>query len=149
MMSEPNSREHAQLLARARAALEIPVHFEGRAIAQIIEDLRSAEDRLERHIVPWSIDVHVAEIDHRHGTNIYVALTREALMLQVAAFCRECWSEIEDDRDPWLLPDEEVAAIYFDLHAEEFLSTDRISCDPGTVAPDRSTYIAEDLSSRS
>ncbi len=53
-----------------------------------------------------------------------------------AEFCRECWQEIDDSRDPATLGDEDVARIYFDL-PDEFLSTERISC-PSAEMPSRS-----------
>ena len=122
-------RECAQLLSRARAALETPDDLDAAARLHLIEDLASAEDVVKSYIIPWPVDIHVAEIDHCHGTNVYVAFTREALMAQVAAFCREWWSSIGDSRDPNELTDEDAASIYFDQE-DEFLSTDRLSCDP-------------------
>lgn len=124
-----SKRDHAQLLSRARAALETPDDLDAAAVRDLIEDLASGEEAVKTHAVPWPVDIHVAEIDHRHGTNVYVALSREGLMRQVAAFCRECWSSTDDPRDPKTLSDEETASAYFEQD-DEFLSTHCISCSP-------------------
>jgi hypothetical protein len=126
-------RNHAQLLSRARAALETPGDLDADALLYLIKDLTSAEDAVKSHIVPWPVDIHVAEIDHCHGTNVYAALTREALMAQVAAFCKEWWSSLNDTRDPNQLTDEEAVSVYFDNQLDEYLSTDRIPCEPSRV----------------
>jgi hypothetical protein len=60
-------------------------------------------------------------------------LTREALMAQVAAFCKEWWSSLNDTRDPNQLTDEEAVSVYFDNQLDEYLSTDRIPCEPSRV----------------
>jgi len=119
--------DHAQLIARARAALETPDDLDADARDQLIEDLAAAEARLEAHDLPWSLDIHVGHIEHRHGNNFYAAFSREALMAEIAEFCRECWSEIKCERDPSTVSDEEAASLYFDRHFEEYLSTGRIS----------------------
>lgn len=129
-MLQTSRRDHAQLLARARAALETPTELDAGAITHLIEDLSAAEGLVKGHMVPWAIDIHVAEIDHRHGSNIYVALTREALMSQIGGYCREWWHETDDPRDPATLSDEDISFLYFALVQDEYLTTDRIACAP-------------------
>jgi hypothetical protein len=85
-MPHLTKQDHLQLIARGRAALETPSDLDAAAIENLIDDLAVAEARLELHDVPWSLDVHVGYIDHRHGTNFYAALSREALVAEIAGF---------------------------------------------------------------
>lgn len=129
-MSDTSIRAFAQLLARARAAIETPGDLDNAARQAVIEDIAAFEDCLTVEQLPWPIEVHVGSIDHRHGVNHYVALTREHLMAEVAGYCREWWAEIGDKRDPVQLDDEAVADRYFDDHPSEYLITDRVRIEP-------------------
>lgn len=130
MSQQPTWRDHAQLLARARAALETPGDLDAAALAHLIEDISIAEDMVKHYVVPWPIDIHVAHIDHKFGTNVYATHTRKSLMVEVAEYCRDYWSTTGDRSDPFSLSDEEVASAYFDLRDDEFISTERITCLP-------------------
>ncbi|MCG2841256.1 hypothetical protein L6Q21_09715 [Sandaracinobacter sp. RS1-74] len=121
-------RDHAHLLTRARAALETPGDLDAEEVGHLIEDLACAEDHMRKHGAPWPVKIHIAQISHRHGGDVYVALTRKALAAQVAAFCRDYWCEIHDHRDPKTLPAEAVASIYFDAHPEDRCSTMSVTC---------------------
>lgn len=136
-MTDQPARFGAALLARARAALENPADLDDAARRNLVDDLKTAEVHHVLHGVPWPIDIHVGHIDHRHGDNHYTALSYEALMSEIADYCREWWSETKDSRDPSVLPDEEVARDYFDSREGEFLSTDRVSIPdhPGAAYP--------------
>ena len=129
-MPDNSIRAFAQLLARARAAIETPADLDDAARTAIIEDISAFEDCLARGAIPWGFDIHIGSIDHKHGTNHYAALTQEALMAEVAEYCREWWSDIDDGRDPATLDDETIADIYFDDHPSEYLRTDRVRIDP-------------------
>jgi hypothetical protein len=132
---EVPQHDHAGLFVRARVALEAPDSLDPDGLNQLIADLSAAEAFVQHHGAPWPIDIHVAEVDHRHGTNIYAALTRPALMAEVAEYCREWWHETDDPRDPVTLDDETVAAVYFDANDLEFLTTERITCPSGVRSP--------------
>ena len=58
----------------------------------------------------------------------------KALMREIAEFCREYWSEIANDRDSDTLDDEDIARIYFELHPDESLQTDRVAIDAPPAA---------------
>lgn len=132
-MSDNSIRAFAQLLARARAGIETPGDLDSADRTALIEDVGAFEDCLAAEAIPWPIDIHVGSVTHRHGENHYAALTREALMAEIAEYCREWWSEIDDQRDPATLDDETVADVYFDDHASEYLTTDRVSIEPPTI----------------
>jgi hypothetical protein len=78
---------------------------------------------------PGTITVHVARIVHGHGSDIRVALSDEGLEAQVAAYCRESWSEVSDQKgvpsDPAGMTDHEVVTTYYAAmersEAEDFL----------------------------
>ncbi|MDF0491462.1 hypothetical protein PX699_16795 [Sphingobium sp. H39-3-25] len=131
-MNQPTRRDHAQLLARARAAIETPSDLDADAIHHLIEDLSIAEALVNRHVVPWPVEIHVGHIDHRHGTNFYATFCHDALIADLAEYCRDNWSEIDDPRDPQALTDEEVLSIYFDNEGDEFYSTESIYWEPTT-----------------
>lgn len=129
-MSDNNNCAYAQLLARARAAIETPGNLDEEARSALTEDIGAFEDCLAAELLPWSIEVHVGTIDHRNGINHYVALTREHLMEEIADYCREWWAEIGDRRDPAQLDHEAVADRYFEDHSSEYLVTDRVRIEP-------------------
>ena len=140
-MSDYNMRGFAQLLARARAAIETPRDLDEAARDALIEDIAAFEESLAAERLPWPIEVFVGTIDHPHGVNHYAALTREHLIAEIAEYCREWWDEIGDKRDPAELDDETVADRYFDDHPREYLVTDRICIE---LAPfDRSVPTVE------
>ena len=127
-------RDFADLQSRARAALETPADLSPADREALVADLAEAEDRLRLDSVPWMVDIHVAHIDHPHGTNLYAAFSRDALMREVADYCREYWREISDERDPAAIDDEEIARSYFDAHPSEFLQSDRVAIDATEAA---------------
>lgn len=129
-MSDNNMRAYAQLLARARAAIETPGDLDDAARSVLTEDIGAFEDCLTAGKLPWPLDVHVGSIEHRNGTNQYAALTREALLAEIGKYCREWWADIEDQRDPAQLEDEAVADRYFEDHSSEYLIADRVRIDP-------------------
>ncbi|AMK23239.1 MULTISPECIES: DUF5983 family protein [Sphingomonadaceae] len=126
-MSANARRDFAQLLAGARMALQNPDRRSEETRLRLVDQLAKAEGLIETHMVPWEIAVHVARIDHRHGSEFFAALTRQALMAQFGSYCRIWWSEIDDKRDPADLDDDAVASTYFDRHHGECLETDMIS----------------------
>ncbi len=134
--------EHLALLERARAALETPAGLTADGSNALIWDIAHAERRLSAAPLPWPIDVHVAVIEHRHGTNLHVALDANGLDAQVAAYCREWWREIGDDRDPHSLSNRDIIETYFDDHGRESCSTDRVTLEP-PVIPHRIPQLPE------
>lgn len=126
-MSANARREFAQLLAGARSALECPDGPDHETRLRLISHLERAESLLDMHVVPWEIAVHIGQIDHRHGAELFAALDRDVLMAQVGAYCRLWWSEIEDKRDPAALDNDMVASIYFSQNQSECLATEIIS----------------------
>jgi hypothetical protein len=139
-MTDTSKRDLARLLARARHAIEDPARLVEHDRAALLGALTSAETQVAGSPMPWSLEIHIASIEHRHGLNHYVALTRPALMGEVAAYCRECWSKIGDARDPGTLDDEAVASAYFDNHENEHLSSDRIELG---ASPPAAGYLLE------
>lgn len=123
-MPQSVSCDHAHLLARARAVLERPYDFEAKAVGQLIQEISAAEDRLSRSIVPGPVEIHLAYIDHRQGTNFYAAFTREALIAEVAGFCRKYWATIETEQDPSGLDDEKLVEAYFHDAWEDYFYSD-------------------------
>lgn len=120
------TKDHfCRLLASARTAITDTKLSD----ADLCAELAEAEHLLENNVVPWTFDIHVAYVDHREGGNLYAAFSREALIAEIAAFCREWWSEISDPRDPDTLPHEEICSIYFEAHQDEYLSTERITTE--------------------
>lgn len=124
----------ARSLHRAQAVLRNPDMLDEQGRHSLCDELAIAEALLDAHMVPWTLEVHVATIDHRHGQEIYVALTDEALTAQIAAYGRLWWSEIDDPRDPAQLSDGIVSTTYFAGHETEDLSTELITI-PGPEAP--------------
>lgn len=121
--------DFARLLARASLA----VAEGGGADQTLANALMQVAHQIEAGSLPWTADVHVGFIDHKCGGNHYAAFSREALMAEIADFCREWWSDIRDERDPAALGDEDVCSIYFDAHEEEYLWTERISVEGSEV----------------
>jgi len=89
-------------------------------------DLLNAEAWIAEHEIPWAATIHLAQIDHRHGANIYAARDSVTLTAQVAAFCRSWWDEIDDPQGPATLDDETVVQVYFEQAQEEYLAVDTI-----------------------
>mgnify|MGYP003385526924 CR=1 FL=1 len=85
-------------------------------------------ERLLTRVVERTPDiVHVATIDHRHGTNLYARRTEAALIAQIAEYCRTDWpADLE-------LPTDDAAAVdvYFehimDDGGEEWLRREEIN----------------------
>lgn len=135
-MSGFTNRDYAQLLSRARAALETPADLSPTEINYVIKDIALAEDAAAGGHLPWRMQIHVATIAHCEGINHYAACTRAALMAEVAAYCREWWDEISHQGDPAQLEDEQVAQLYFDKHPSETLSTSELTLDPDPTDDD-------------
>ncbi|AXK44069.1 hypothetical protein [Erythrobacter aureus] len=70
-------------------------------------------------------------VDHRHGTNAYAATSPAELQAQLAEFCREFWSEVEEmvEEDVDTLTDAEIVSTYFDAHSTEFYDTGETSIE--------------------
>lgn len=70
------------------------------------------------------MQIHVAIITHRHGTNLYADRTEEGLRAQVAKYCREWWDEVDEPVPvaPDGLGDDDVVARYFDAVEWECLT---------------------------
>jgi hypothetical protein len=78
------------------------------------------------------IPLFIAEVSHKHGDNLYVMATQEALDAEVADYCR---SSLLNDRtfrpgnpadtgdDLTKLSDQEIISRYFDAPHEEYLQT--------------------------
>ncbi len=124
-MTPMTRHDFARLLARARTSIATTDQSD----RTLGDEISTAERLVDNHAVPWGTELHVSFIDHREGGTLNAAFTREALMAEVAEFCREWWSEIRDERDPATLNDEEVCSAYFEAHENEYLWTDRISID--------------------
>ncbi|QOT72305.1 hypothetical protein H5V43_03940 [Sphingobium fuliginis] len=139
-MTDTSKRDLARLLTRARRAIEDPARLVEHDRAALLGALASAETHVAGSPMPWSLEIHIASVEHRHGLNHYVALTSAELMSEVAAYCRECWTEISDARDPATLDDETVASSYFDNREDEHLSTDRIELG---ASPPAAGYLLE------
>ena len=67
-----------------------------------------------------TMHVHTACITHDKGYDLYVSATEKDLDSQIAEYCRDNWSEIENRRgvpsDPTGLDDREIATLFFDAH---------------------------------
>lgn len=137
-MADTSRRDLAHLMARARRAIESPTRLVDKDRAALLDTLARAEIQVADSDILWPIDLHVSTIAHRHGSDHFAALSREALLIRVGTFCRENWTEINDPRDPDSLDDETVATVYFDRHPDEHLETNRIS-----VAPSATVLAAE------
>lgn len=77
-------------------------------------------------------EIHVAAIDHRHGTDLYAALSEAELDSQLAGYCRVWWGDLDDPGDP-PKQDEEVITAYFDRQAEcgdEWLRREAVALYP-------------------
>lgn len=63
--------------------------------------------------------VWVGAIDHKHGTNLYAAITEDGLYAQLADFCREWWATDGPDAGHEVEPpaalatDREIVSAYF------------------------------------
>lgn len=67
------------------------------------------------------LTLHVASLTHKHGSAQFVSVEEADLRAQVAAFCREYWSElpdyVHDDVDDLdSLSDDDVISNYFENH---------------------------------
>jgi hypothetical protein len=67
-----------------------------------------------------TMDVHTACITHDKGYELYVSATEKDLDAQMAEYCRDNWSEVENHRgvpnDPTGLDDREIATLFFEAH---------------------------------
>ncbi|MFC1457777.1 hypothetical protein ACETIH_13805 [Microvirga arabica] len=78
------------------------------------------------------IPLFIAEVSHKHGDNLYVMATQEALDAEVADYCRSSLfndrtfrpdSPADADDDLTKLSDKEIISRYFDAPHEEYLHT--------------------------
>jgi hypothetical protein len=78
------------------------------------------------------IPLFIAEVSHKHGDNLYVMATQEALDAEVADYCRSSLfndrtfrpgNHADADGDLTKLADREIIARYFDVPHEEYLHT--------------------------
>ena len=71
--------------------------------------------------------VHVAVINHRHGSNVYVHKSEEGLCKAIYAYVREYWEENNTDELP---TDQQVAiSAYFEDAADETLTMDSVKLE--------------------
>lgn len=133
-MSTTSPRDLARLLGRACAALQLAPSQDPTQMA-LIQDLAQSAQNLGGLGGRWPIEIHVGTIEHSDGVNGYVAASRSELMEKIGKFCREWWNEIDDDRDPATLCDEDVASIYSDKHREDHIHTDRVQLEAAWSSP--------------
>lgn len=133
-MTTLNQHELRDLLVRARAALENPADLDdqadGKAKAYLIEDIALAEQGVTLSPIPWPVEIHIGIIENRGGLNIYSAIDRTVLDQEIAEFCREWWSEIDDPRKPEELDHASLIETYFDRHETECLTTELVRIEP-------------------
>ena len=84
---------------------------------------------------PTGLPLHIAVIEHKHGSSGYVALTKADLYAQLAAFCIEYWREAERRAGPLSDYEDDKAIVdgYFDGHDSETLYLEEAALP--TVAP--------------
>lgn len=129
MLSSSHS-DHADLLARAHAALAAiiqPDHVDHHCL---LADLTVARDAFALSPVPWPVSISIGRIEHSHGLDIYVAQDRKALDRELADYCRERWSETKDPRDPSQLDDDTIIETYFDAQRLESLTVETATLEP-------------------
>ncbi|MFB9062225.1 MULTISPECIES: DUF5983 family protein [Sphingobium] len=115
-------------MTRACAAIQfLPGHDPARMA--LIQDLTEASQNLGALGDRWPIEIHVGTIEHSEGVNGYVGASRSELMEKIGEFCREWWDQINDNRDPATLGDEEVASVYSEKHPEDHVHTDRVQLE--------------------
>lgn len=64
------------------------------------------------------MQIFVATITHKHGTNVYTSETSEGIHKQIADYCREWWEETVMGKIP--SDDSKITDVYFAYHAEEY-----------------------------
>ncbi|MDJ0276300.1 hypothetical protein QLH51_05745 [Sphingomonas sp. 2R-10] len=126
-MTSTSPRDHRDLLARARAALETPADLDEVARGALIEDLATAAATID----DAELDVAVALIDSGNGTRFHVATSDAALTRELAAWCRPRWDRTGDPRDSTSLEDAEIVDTYFAGDISEYfaIGTARIAKD--------------------
>ena len=75
--------------------------------------------------------IHLATVEHRHGLGAYADATAEGLYRKLADYCREYWSEVEDQAGEvdGYQADREIVSAYFDGHDSESLTTETTDID--------------------
>jgi hypothetical protein len=66
-------------------------------------------------------DIYVGLVHHKHGLNVYAAMTAQGVTAQVANYCREWWSDLAESDDlPATVPetDNKVVSDYFEAQSE-------------------------------
>jgi len=77
------------------------------------------EHKIERN---ETMKIWVSAITHKHGTNVYAAVSRERLIHGLHGYVKEWWSrEIPDMPFPRNEPEEDVVDRYFDMLEHETL----------------------------
>lgn len=67
-----------------------------------------------------AIQIHVAIVGHRHGTNVYPSLSDAGMWKLVAEYCREYWADQGFEEDHTGLSDPEVVGRFFEGGDEDF-----------------------------
>lgn len=68
-----------------------------------------------------SVLIHMAEISHKHGTDIFPALSEEGVNQQVVEYCKENWDE-DEHGSMGGLEGQELVDAYFHENWDEFVS---------------------------
>ena len=86
---------------------------------------------------PAGLPLHIAVIEHKHGSSGYVAQSKTELYAQLAAFCVEYWREAERRAGPLSDYEDDKAIVdaYFEGHDSETLYLEEAALP--TVAPAR------------
>lgn len=83
-------------------------------------------DMSESGAVQSKMEVHVAEISHKHGVNSYTATTAAQLASEIAEYCRDYWNDARayDESLPETstdMDDDDVIGAYFEAVPDEYL----------------------------
>jgi hypothetical protein len=102
-----------------------------------LDDLYKAIDtieaRLELPLLPprkkadapaaGKLPVYIARVVHKHGSDIYAALSEADRDRQLSEYCQENWHEIADESgipaNPAGMSDHEICSLYFEVLAED------------------------------
>jgi hypothetical protein len=75
-------------------------------------------------------------VEHRHGANLYAAISEAELYADLADYCRSDWNDRSHSapESPDGLSDRAVVDAYFDGNEREFLNTGRVPLAGGRAA---------------
>ena len=78
-------------------------------------------------ILKRPVKVWTAHVDHKHGVNVYVAMSIEGLYSKLYEYVAEWWCEVEGEIEAGRIvpiPEDHKAAVelYFEFHPSEYLS---------------------------